>query len=214
MRPLNHRSVLSLCLAVFGAATGWQPALFGAQQTQASKPDSEPELKIVILEGEEGVNIIKKKTAVRPVVEVRDKNNSPVSGAAVVFLLPQSGPGGTFATGGKMMTVVTDSSGRATSGAFQPSGTGQFKIQVTASHQGRSATSVIAQTNQLGAAAGLSGGAIAAIVGVAAAGAVTGLALGLRGGNGNAPSSSSAPAGTTPRATIGVGGGPVFGPPR
>lgn len=211
MRLLDHRRVLSLCLAVLGAATGWQPAGFAAQQAQASKPESEPELKIVILEGEEGVNIIKKKTAVRPVVEVRDKNNSPVSGAAVVFLLPQSGPGGTFATGGKMMTVVTDSSGRATAGAFQPNGTGQFKIQVTASHQGRSASTAIAQTNQLGAAAGLSGGMIALIVGVAA-GAATGLAVGLSGGNGK--SSGTPPATTTPSATIGVGGAPVFGPPR
>jgi hypothetical protein len=209
MRPLNYRSVLSLCLAVFGAATGWQPAAFGAQQ--APKPESESELKIVILEGEDGVNLIKKKTAVRPVVEVRDKNNAPVSGAAVVFLLPQTGPGGTFATGGKMMTVVTDSSGRATSGVIQPSGTGQFKIQVTASHQGRSASSSIAQTNQLGAAAGLSGGMIAAIVAAAAGAAAVGLAVGLRGGNNNAGSSPSTPAAS---ATIGVGGGPVFTPPR
>ena len=111
------------------------------------------------------------------------------------------------------MTVVTDSSGRAASGAIQPSGTGQFKIQVTASHQGRSASTAIAQTNQLGAAAGLSGGAIAAIVGVAA-GAAVGLAVGLGGGKDKAPSSPSTPVDTTPRATIGVGGGPVFTPPR
>jgi hypothetical protein len=212
MRPLTHRNVLSICLAVLGAATGWQPAALGAQQTQAPKPESEPELKIVILEGEEGVNIIKKKTAVRPVVEVRDKNNAPVAGAAVVFLLPQSGPGGTFATGGKMMTVVTDSSGRATSGVIQPSGTGQFKIQVTASHQGRSASSSIAQTNQLGAAAGMSGGMIAAIV-AGAAGAAVGLAVKLSGGKNNTGSSApnSPPVAS---ATIGVGGGPVFTPPR
>ena len=207
MTTLNCRSVLSLCLAVCGAVSGWQPAAFGAQQEQAPKPDSEPELKIVILEGEDGVNIIKKKTAVRPVVEVRDKNNSPVSGAAVVFLLPQYGPSGAFANGSKMMTVMTDSSGRATSGAFQPSGTGQFKIQVTASHRGRTASSVIAQTNMLGAAAGLSAGALVAIIGVAA-GAATGLAVGLTRGDDKASVDS------TPRATIGVGGGGVFGPPR
>ena len=208
MTAFNCRSVLSLCLAVCGAVTGWQPAAFGAQQTQAPKPESEPELKIVILEGEDGINIIKKKTAVRPVVEVRDKNNSPVSGAAVVFLLPQYGPSGAFANGSKMMTVMTDSSGRAASGAFRPSGTGQFKIQVTASHRGRSASSVIAQTNMLGAAAGLSAGALVAIIGVAA-GAATGVAVGLtRGGNDKASVDS------TPPTTIGVGGGGVFGPPR
>lgn len=209
MQLINHRSVLSLCLAVFGAATGWQPVAFAVQQ--APKPESEAELKIVILEGEDGVNIIKKKTAVRPVVEVRDKNNAPVSGAAVVFLLPQHGAGGTFATGGKMMTVVTDSSGRATAGAFQPSGTGQFKIQVTASHQGRTASQTIAQTNQIGAAAGMSTGAIVAIVGVVA-GAAAGLVIGLSGDK--EKPTPTPPVDPTPRATIGVGGGPVFGPPR
>ena len=90
------------------------------------------------------------------VVEVRDRNNAPVAGASVVFLLPQTGASGTFATGGKMMTVVTNASGRATSGVFQPIGTGQLKIQVTASFQGHSASTAIAQTNQLGAAAGMS----------------------------------------------------------
>lgn len=41
-------------------------------------------LHITVLEGEDGVNILKTKMAVKPVVEVRDRNNLPVSGAAVV----------------------------------------------------------------------------------------------------------------------------------
>lgn len=194
------RAALSVYLALSGALCGW-----GAPAAQA-----EADLKIVVLEGEDGINVIKKKTAVRPVVEVRDRNNSPVSGAVVVFLLPQQGAGGNFITGGKMMTVTTDSAGRATAGAFQPSGAGQFKINVTASHQGRSVSTAIQQTNQIGAAAGLSGGAIAAIVGVVA-GAAVGLAVGLSGGNGDQPST---PVDNTPRATIGVGGSPVFSGPR
>ena len=35
-------------------------------------------LRIVVLEGEDAVNIIRQKTAVRPVVEVRDSNDLPV----------------------------------------------------------------------------------------------------------------------------------------
>jgi hypothetical protein len=209
MQRLWSRPLLSITLATIGALTGWQPAALCGQAGQPSKPESETELKIVVLEGEDGVNVIKKKTAVRPVVEVRDKNNSPVAGAAVVFLLPEYGPSGTFLNGSKMVTVMTDSTGRATASAFQPSGAGQFKMSVTASHQGRTATTAITQTNQLGAAAGMSAGAIAAIVGVAA-GAAVGIAVGLGGGGNN----QQTPADTTPRASIGAGGGPVFGPPR
>jgi hypothetical protein len=195
------RSTLSIILAA---------AVLGAQQPH--NPASESELRIVVLEGEDGVNVIKKKTAVRPVVEVRDRNNSPVAGAAVVFLLPQYGPSGTFASGGKMMTVVTNSAGRATAGVFEPVGAGQFKMSVTASYQGHTATTAIAQTNTAGAAAGVSGGVIAAIVGVAA-GAAVGIALGLGGGNDKQPDVNP-PVDPTPRATIGVGGSPTFSPPR
>lgn len=206
---MSCRSVLSVFLAAAVAITTGQAPVSGAQQ--APQPAAESELRIIVLEGEDGVNVIKKKTAVRPVVEVRDRNNSPVAGAAVVFLLPQHGPGGNFLTGGKMVTVITDSAGRATAGAFQPVGTGQFKMTITASHQGRTASTTITQTNAAGAA-GLSGGAIAAIVGVAA-GAAVGLAVGLGGGNGSQPPAAP-PVDSTPRATIGVGGGPVFTPPR
>ena len=51
-----------------------------------------PALKIVVLEGEGGVNIIQQKTAVRPLVEVRDRNNLPVAGASVTFSIGGGGP--------------------------------------------------------------------------------------------------------------------------
>jgi hypothetical protein len=70
-------------------------------------------LRIVVLDGEDGVNIIKKKTAVKPVVEVRDKNDLPVAGALVVFLLPRGGPGGAFAGGARELSVKTGIDGRA-----------------------------------------------------------------------------------------------------
>ena len=41
--------------------------------------------RVVVIEGEDAVNIIQQKTAVRPLVEVRDRNNLPVSGALVTF---------------------------------------------------------------------------------------------------------------------------------
>jgi hypothetical protein len=47
-------------------------------------------LTIVVLEGEGAVNIIQQKTAVAPVVEVRDRNRQPVSGAIVRFALKRA----------------------------------------------------------------------------------------------------------------------------
>src|SRR5687767_13452648 len=42
-------------------------------------------LKIVVIEGEDAVNIIQQKTAVSPVVEVRDENDLPVGGVLLRF---------------------------------------------------------------------------------------------------------------------------------
>ena len=44
-------------------------------------------LRIVVIEGEDAVNIIQQKTAVRPIVEVRDRNDLPVAGASVLFTI-------------------------------------------------------------------------------------------------------------------------------
>ncbi len=50
-----------------------------------------------MIEGEEGVNIIQQKSAVQPVVEVRDQNDLPVAGASVVFLIGGSSKAASFA---------------------------------------------------------------------------------------------------------------------
>jgi hypothetical protein len=213
-------------LLVIGTVPGWQETAAG--QIPAPAQADTAALRIVVLEGEDGVNIIKKKTAVRPVVEVRDRNNSPVAGAAVTFLLPNFGPTGNFAQGGKVFTTVTDATGRATASSFQPSGAGTFQINVSASYQGQRGTTTISQTNFMTAAAAAAGGAAGAgagtgggisaatigiIVGVAAAAAV-GVAVGVSRGGGNTPASAAAPA-PVPTATIGgVSGGPVFSGPR
>ncbi len=120
-------------------------ALAGVPRSLFATPDAD--LRIVILEGEDGVNVIKKKTAVRPIVEVRDKNNLPVAGVAVVFLLPSRGPGASFANGSKQFSGMTDVSGRIASPSLKPMGKGAFQIQVRATYQGQTATSTISQTN-------------------------------------------------------------------
>ena len=69
-----------------------------------------PALRIVVIEGENAVNVIQQKTAVAPVVEVRDRNDQPVAGAVVRFAI--RGGKGTFG-GPNTVTVTTNGAGRA-----------------------------------------------------------------------------------------------------
>lgn len=199
-----HRACLAVVLAGLGGLTGFQPLTLLAQESAAPQAASD-ELKIVVLEGEDSVNIVKKKTAVMPVVEVRDKNNLPVAGVLVTFSAPHSGTGVVFAHGSRSLTLTTNSAGRAAVTSMKPVGTGAFKIEVSASLHGNVATTTIGQTNTVAAGAaaggGLSAGVIAGIVGAAAAVAV-GVALAVTHGNNGKPSG-----------TIGTGTATV-GPPH
>jgi hypothetical protein len=217
-----HRHVrLAICafltLIGFTIGFGGSVPLLRAQDA-APVPDAQG-LKIAVITGEDGVNIVKKKSAVRPVVEVRDKNDLPVAGASVIFLLPGSGASATF-NGSRSLTVLTNSAGRATVSGMKPVGSGVFKIQVTASFHGQTASAAISQTNYVTVAAahaagasaaggtsagGLSAGAVAAIVGGVAAAAAVGIVVGTRGGSKT----------TTTQGTISLGTGTVvFGPPH
>src|SRR5262249_24970701 len=131
------------------------------------------DLDIRVIQGEDGINIIKKNSAVKPVVEVRDKNNLPVAGATVVFTLPGSGPSAVFAGGSKSVTLSTNSAGRAAVSRMNPVGTGPFKIDVTATFRGLVATASIAQTNVETAADADAANRAAAGAAAGAAGAAT-----------------------------------------
>jgi hypothetical protein len=113
-------------LVATGTLTAWQPV-----RGQENPPPSD--LKIVVVRGEGFTNNLKKRIAREPIVEVRDRNNKPVSGATVTFLLPGGGPGGTFANGQNMLTVFTGQNGRAIATGFTPNNVaGTFNINVTA----------------------------------------------------------------------------------
>jgi hypothetical protein len=127
-------------------------------------------LKIVVIEGEGAVNIIQQKTAVAPVIEVRDRNNLPVPGAVVTFTI-SGGKQAAFAGGSQTLTVTTNAAGRAAASAVSPLNSGAVQIQVQATFQGQTAAATIAQTNVVAAGGGLGGLAVAGIVGgVGAAG--------------------------------------------
>src|SRR5436190_572870 len=91
-------------------------------------------LKILVIEGEDAVNIIQQKTAVAPVVEVRDRNDLPISGAAVTFTM--SGSKATFAGGLRTVTITTNAAGRAAAPGINPLANGSFQINAAASYQG------------------------------------------------------------------------------
>ena len=100
-------------------------------------------LKIVALEGEGAVNVIQQKTATAPVIEVRDQNDLPVSGAVVRFAI--RGGRATF-SGGRTLSVTTDLGGRAAATGFAPTSSGALQITATATFQGQTAAVTIAQT--------------------------------------------------------------------
>jgi hypothetical protein len=65
-------------------------------------------LRIVVIEGEDGVNVIQQKSAVAPVVEVRDRNDQPVAGAVVTFTVRR---GRASFNGARNLTTTDQSSG-------------------------------------------------------------------------------------------------------
>ena len=131
-------------------------------------------LNIVVVEGEGAINNIKQRTAREAIVQVEDENHRPVAGAAVVFMLPQSGASGVFAGGAKTLLVTTDSKGLAVAKGLRVGNVaGKFQIQVEASYQGVTSNTTITQTNAtITSASGASGKLVAALAAIGGAVAV------------------------------------------
>ncbi len=144
------------------------------------------DLKIVVIAGEGAVNIIQQKTAVAPIIEVRDRNNLPVSGVSVTFSV--SGSGATFGSG-STLTAITNAAGQATAAGLTPTAAGAVQVNVSAAFQGQIATAAITQTNfataaQAAAAAGSTGGATGGSAAGGGGGSSGGAAGGAAGGAG------------------------------
>lgn len=101
---------------------------------------------VAVLEGEGAVNIIQRRTAVTPVVEVRDENGLPVAGVSVTFFIANLDRA-TFAQRLPEFTAVTDSRGRVIANGFRALSRGEVQIQVRATFQGETALTTINQTN-------------------------------------------------------------------
>jgi hypothetical protein len=200
-----------LCVASLGAG-----AHLRAQTANQSKSPA-PQLLVTILDGEGALNDIRQRTAREPIVEVEDQNHKPVSEAAVLFLLPGSGPSGTFPGGSLTLATRTDALGRAAAQGLRPNNiSGSFDIRVQVSYQGQTTEVQIHQTNGSGGSSestnssavggspmvehvskGISLKVVLITVGVAAAAGITAGILATRGGN----------------ATTITAGTPTIGPP-
>jgi len=178
----------------------------------ASADAQGPPIKIVIQEGQGAINNIQQHRAKEPVVQVTHEDGEPVRQASVTFQLPETGPGGTFADGNKMLTVQADEKGVAVGRGLRPNQiAGRFQIRVTASFQGATASAVISEINAQPAATGGGGSKkflIIALIGGAAAGGL-GAALG-----GKSSSSSSVGTVSAPPPTVLVPGTPTIQPPH
>ena len=183
----------------------------------AVEPD--PELNLIVIEGDGATNNIRLRAAREPIVQVEDENHKPVAGAAVVFTLPAQGAGGSFANGTQTLMMRTDKAGRAIARGFHPNKIqGQFQIHVNASFQGQTAALMIGQTNTLiaASAAGAAAAGIPAklLIILAVAGAATAGGVVAATHSGGSSNSSTTQPPTIPTGTIGAGSGTVFGPPH
>jgi hypothetical protein len=139
-----------------------------------------PGLRIVVLEGEDAVNVIQQKTAVQPLVEVRDRNNLPVAGATVTFTIGSGSPAA-FAGGVQTFTITTNAAGQAAAGGLNVLGNGAVQIQVQAAYQGQIATAAISQTNVATAAAASQAGTASGGA-AGGGGGISGTTIGIVGG--------------------------------
>jgi hypothetical protein len=177
-------------------------AMIGRPPTAMAQDQGD--LQILVIGGEGSINNVKQRTGREPVIEVRDRNNRPVAGAAVLFEAPRNGASGSFVGNTPSIRATTDAQGRAVGRGFHPNTiTGEFAIQVTATLGAATATATIHMRNVAGAIiphtakAGVLHGKLIAIVAVAGAAAAAGAVAATRNGGGGTGSSNTPPTPTT-----------------
>jgi hypothetical protein len=184
--------------------------LISAQQPQEAALPAVVTINIGTVEGDGAINSIRQRRAHEPVVRVVGSGGEPISGATVTFLLPATGPSGSFLDGGLSLTTQTDSQGKAVGRGLRPNSiAGQFRIRVTALWRGSQAAATLVQTNAEPVAKSAHSKTIAIVVIIAAA-AAGGIAVAARG--------KSSPADSAATPTVAAGsispGAPSFGPPH
>jgi hypothetical protein len=189
LKSITVRGLLSLILTVL---LGMPPGSSLAAQIIPAVP---AKLNIVVIEGEGAVNSLGQSRARGPIVQVKDQDGRPVAGATVLFLLPDSGPGGAFPHGAHILQVRTDNAGRAVAEGFRANDLqGKFQVEVRASYRGAAATTTITQINSASAprAGGKSRKLVVILAAVGAAVAAGAVVAARRGGSQSTPISITA----------------------
>jgi hypothetical protein len=167
-------------------------------------------LQILIVEGEGAINNVKQRVNREPIVQVEDENHKPVAGAAIIFFLPNDGPGGVFANGSTTLTTTTNAQGQAVARGIRFNNqAGSMQIRVAASFAGLTASAIITQTNALGASAsGASSGGMSLTTKLLIIGAVVGggIAAGVIVANRGGTSTTTPTTVTITPGTVTVGG--------
>ena len=127
-----------------------------AGDARAQDDEQDEGLRIVVLDGEDSVNIIAQGTAVPTLVEVRDRNDLPVAGASVFFLLQNANA--TLNAGLSQVALTTNALGQAAV-AVNPIAAGAVELSVSATFAGETAAATIVQTNFATAAQAAAAGA-------------------------------------------------------
>ncbi len=160
-------------------------------------------IEVVVLEGDGATNSLAGKSLHPVTILVQDSARKPIEGAVVSVMLPANGAGGAFGYGNTIETKRTGREGRVTfSGMRARNLAGSFRSDVRASSGGLRGAAVFTQTNAEIDAPALSGWTnkrTLIMLGVIAAGAGIGLAVGLHNssGTGNPAGYTVTPGGPT-----------------
>lgn len=186
--------------------------LTGSHAAGQSIPTAGPRiptaLNIIVVQGEGAAGQVMQRAAQDPSIRVVDEREEPVTGAAVVFILPTEGATGTFGNGAKTLTVLTDAQGVATAQGLRFNQIpGKVPIHVNASYKGLTARASITEVS--GAPAGYEPpvakrggghGKLFIILAIVAAGGAGGAVAAMHGSG-----SSSSPASTPPVGPAAIG---------
>ena len=199
MHPRTHRSLFLIFLLLLN---------YSGLPVWGQNPIS---LQIVIVEGDGAINNVKQRVNREPIVQVEDENHKPVAGAAIIFFLPNGGPGGVFANGSTTLTTTTNAQGQAVARGIRFNNqAGSMQIRVAASFSGQTASAIITQTNVVGASAsGASSGGMSLTTKLLIIGAIVGggIAAGVIVANRGGGSSTTGPSTVTINpGTVTVGG--------
>jgi hypothetical protein len=167
MHPRTHRSLFLIFLLLLN---------YAGLPVWGQNPTS---LQIVIVEGDGAINNVKQRVNREPIVQVEDENHKPVAGAAIIFFLPNDGPGGVFANSTTSLTTTTNAQGQAVARGIRFNNqAGSMQIRVAASFAGQTASAIITQTNVVGASAsGSSSGGTSLTTKILIIGAVVGAGI-------------------------------------